>query len=172
MSDAFSPSTDELLGHNQRYAQDFGDSALDGAPTRRLAVIACMDARLDSDAALGLKNGEAHMIRNAGGVVTDDVIRSLCLSQRHLGTREVVLLHHTDCGLQLVDEAEFRDGLDAELGVKPTWSLEAFKDPYEDVRQSMQRIVTSPFVPYTEHVRGFVYDVSDGLLHEVTSLNV
>ena len=126
-----------------------------------------MDSRIDTFAVLGLGNGEAHIIRNAGGVVTDDVIRSLCLSQRFLGTREIILIHHTDCGLQKVDEAAFRDELQDELGVKPWWSLEAFTDPYEDVRQSIQRLTMTPFIAHKEHIRGFVYDVTDGLLHEV-----
>lgn len=167
MSDVFSPSTDELLVRNQDFARDLHDPDLASPPTAQLAVVACMDARIDTLAVLGLKVGESHTMRNAGGVITDDVIRSLCLSQRELGTREIILLHHTDCGLQGVDEAEFRDELNAELGVKPTWALESFGDPYEDVRQSMQRITMSPFVPYTDHLRGFVYQVADGLLHEV-----
>ncbi len=126
-----------------------------------------MDSRIDTFKILGLGNGEAHIIRNAGGVITDDVIRSLCLSQRLLGTREVILVHHTDCGLQKVDENEFRRELEEELGVKPWWSLEAFSDPYRDVAQSMQRLAMTPFLPHKEHIRGFVYDVTDGLLHEV-----
>ncbi len=126
-----------------------------------------MDSRIDTFAVLGLGNGEAHIIRNAGGIITDDVIRSLCLSQRFLGTREIVLVHHTDCGLQKVNEAEFRDELAAELGVKPWWSLEAFTDPYEDVRQSIQRLFMTPFIQHKECISGFVYDVTDGLLQEV-----
>ncbi len=126
-----------------------------------------MDSRIDTFAVLGLGNGEAHIIRNAGGVITDDVIRSLCLSQRFLGTREIVLVHHTDCGLQKVDEAEFREQLATELGVKPWWSLEAFTDPYVDVQQSIQRLRMTPFIPHKDSIAGFVYDVTDGLLHEV-----
>lgn len=136
-------------------------------PTRNLAVVACMDSRIDTFQILGLGNGESHIIRNAGGVITDDVIRSLCLSQRFLGTREIILIHHTDCGLQSVDEDDFRHELEEELGVKPWWSLETFKDPYLDVRQSIQRLLMTPFVPYKENISGFVYDVTDGLLHEV-----
>jgi len=167
MNQAFSPSTDELLTRNAEYARDFHDHELQVAPTRHLAVVACMDSRIDTFAVLGLDHGEAHIIRNAGGVITDDVIRSLCLSQRFLGTREIVLIHHTDCGLQKVDETSFRRELEAELGVKPWWSLETFIDPYDDVRQSIQRLYMTPFIPHKEHIRGFVYDVTDGLLHEV-----
>jgi len=137
------------------------------APVRRLAVVACMDSRLDVFAALGLNGGEAHVLRNAGGVITDDVIRSLCLSQRFLGTREIILLHHTDCGLQRVTEDEFKAQLEAELGIKPWWALESFGDPYLDTAQSMRRLDMTPFVPYKDHMRGFVYDVATGLLHEV-----
>ena len=117
---------------------------------------------------LGLNNGQAHIIRNAGGVITDDVIRSLCLSQRFLGTRAIMLIHHTDCGLEKVDEAEFRAELESELGIKPWWALESFSDPYADVRQSMQRILMTPFIAHKGNVRGFVYDVTTGQLREVT----
>jgi carbonic anhydrase len=161
------PSIGELVEHNRTYAADFHDAELQVQPTRHLAVVACMDSRIDTFAVLGLEHGEAHIIRNAGGVITDDVIRSLCLSQRFLGTREIVLVHHTDCGLQKVDEAEFREQLATELGVKPWWSLEAFVDPYADVRQSIQRLRMTPFIPHKDHISGFVYDVTDGLLHEV-----
>ncbi len=165
--DGFSPNADELVAKNATYAADFHDADLQVAPTRHLAVVACMDSRMDTFQLLGLGNGEAHIIRNAGGVITDDVIRSLCLSQRLLGTREIILLHHTDCGLQKVNPDELKAELEAELGVKPAWSFEAFSDPYADVRQSVQRIMVSPFVPHKDHVRGFVYDVTDGLVHEV-----
>lgn len=161
------PNIAELIEHNRTYAADFHDAELEVQPTRRLAVVACMDSRIDTFAVLGLGNGEAHIIRNAGGVITDDVIRSLCLSQRFLGTREIVLVHHTDCGLQKVDEAEFREELAAELGIKPWWSLETFGDPYADVQQSIQRLRMTPFIPYKDHISGFVYDVTDGVLHEV-----
>ncbi len=167
MSIPAQPSADELVARNARYAEGFDAADLQVEPRRRLAVVACMDSRIDAFAVLGLDNGDAHIIRNAGGVITDDVIRSLCLSQRFLGTEEVILVHHTDCGLQKVDEARFRDDLGRELGVKPWWSLETFHDPYEDVRQSIQRLYMTPFVPHKENIRGFVYDVSDGLLHEV-----
>lgn len=157
----------QLVSSNRSWADGFDDADLQVQPTRRLAIVTCMDSRIDTFAVTGLGNGEAHIIRNAGGVITDDVIRSLCLSQRFLGTREIVLIHHTDCGLQKVDEGEFREELAAELGVKPWWSLEAFTDPYEDVRQSIQRLYMTPFIRHKEHISGFVYDVTDGLLHEV-----
>lgn len=162
------PNVGRLLRHNRSYATGFHEADLQVQPTSRLAVVACMDSRIDVFAVLGLGHGEAHIIRNAGGVITDDVIRSLCLSQRFLGTREIVLVHHTDCGLQQVDEAEFRAQLAEEVGIKPWWSLETFNDPYADVRQSIQRLMMTPFVPHKEHISGFVYDVTDGLLHEVT----
>ena len=163
----FSANTDELVANNRLFAEHFGDAELHVEPMRNLAIVACMDSRIDTFKIIGLGNGEAHIIRNAGGVITDDVIRSLCLSQRNLGTLEIVLVHHTDCGLHLVDEAAFRDELAAEVGVKPWWSLEAFSDPYEDTRQSMQRIMMTPFIAHKEYVRGFVYDVATGLLNEV-----
>lgn len=164
----FRPNTDHLVAHNQRYVARFSDADLQVAPKLRLAVVACMDSRMDIFEILGLGNGEAHIIRNAGGVVTDDVIRSLCLSQRLLGTREVIMIHHTDCGLQKVNEAEFKAELERESGVKPWWALEAFDDPYQDVAQSMRRLRMTPFVPHRDHVRGFVYDVTTGSLTEVT----
>ncbi|MBN4047557.1 carbonic anhydrase [Acidimicrobiaceae bacterium AH-315-P05] len=167
MTSEFVPSVDSLIAHNATYAADFTDSALQVEPAKQMAVVACMDSRIDTFKVLGLGTGEAHIIRNAGGVITDDVIRSLCLSQRMMGTREIVLVHHTDCGLHLADEAAFQAELQAELGVKPWWSLEAFVDPFEDTRQSMRRIMMTPFIPYKDHVRGFVYDVQDGLLKEV-----
>ena len=136
-------------------------------PTRKVAVVACMDARLDLFAILGLAPGDAHLIRNAGGVATDDVIRSLTISQRKLGTREVVLVHHTDCGMLTFTEDDLRRELLEETGVKPSWSAEAFTDLDLDVRSSMKRIRASPFVPYRDRVRGFVYDVDDGVLREV-----
>ncbi len=164
---SFEPSTDELVQRNTEYAFEFHDSELQVQPKRQLAIVACMDSRIDTFAILGLGNGDAHIIRNAGGVITDDVIRSLCLSQRFLGTREIILVHHTDCGLQSVDEADFRANLDAETGVKPWWSLETFDDPFDDVRQSIQRLYLTPFIAHKEHIRGFVYDVTTGLLNEV-----
>lgn len=162
----FAPNTDELLANNARYAAGF-EEHLPVAPRRQLAVVACMDSRMDIFEILGLEHGEAHVIRNAGGIVTDDVIRSLAISQRVLGTREVILVHHTDCGMQKLTDDEFTASLEAELGVKPAWSLESFRDPYADTAQSIRRLRMSPFVPYLGHVRGFVYDVGTGRLHEV-----
>jgi carbonic anhydrase len=161
------PIADSLVAHNKEYAARFHDSELSLEPAAKLAVVACMDARIDAFAVLGLNNGDAHIIRNAGGVITDDVIRSLCLSQRFLGTREIVLVHHTDCGLQSINEAEFRKELNDEIGITPWWSVEAFDDPYDDVRQSIQRLYMTPFIQHKLHIRGFVYDVTDGLLREV-----
>jgi carbonic anhydrase len=167
MSDDFTPSADELVANNADYVAGFSDDHLPVAPSRQLAIVACMDSRMDIFEILGLGHGEAHVIRNAGGVITDDVIRSLCLSQRYLGTREVILMHHTDCGLQRVTEDAFKAQLEEELGVKPGWSLESFSDPFDDTAQSMRRLQQSPFLPHKQHVRGFVYDVDTGVLHEV-----
>lgn len=161
------PNIDELLVANREYSEGFHDGTLEVAPTRKLAVVACMDSRMDVFQLLGLKNGEAHIIRNAGGIVTDDVIRSLCLSQRLLGTREVVLVHHTDCGLQKVDAAAFKAEIEAEVGMKPWWAVESFKDPYLDVKQSVQRVLHTPFLSHKNLVSGFVYEVETGLLHRV-----
>jgi carbonic anhydrase len=137
------------------------------APSRRLAVVACMDARLNLFGVLGLREGDAHLIRNAGGVVTDDVIRSLAISQRKLGTREVVLVHHTDCGMLTFTDDEFRHELEDEVGIRPPWAAEAFRDLDADVRQSMARVRTSPYLPHRDAVRGFVYEVETGRLREV-----
>jgi len=167
MTEEFSPSVDELVSYNAEQAVDFADAELQVSPLRQLAIVTCMDSRIDTFKVLGLANGEAHIIRNAGGVITDDVIRSLCLSQRYLGTREIILVHHTDCGLQRVNEPEFRQELQDEVGVKPWWSVEAFNDPYIDVRQSIQRLLLTPFLQHKEHISGFVYDVTDGLLHPI-----
>lgn len=164
----FEPNADELVARNREFAESFADHDLQVRPMRRLAVVACMDSRMDTFRLLGLDHGEAHIIRNAGGVVTDDVIRSLCLSQRALGTREIILVHHTDCGLHQVSEDQFKAELEAELGIKPWWALESFGDPYADVRQSIQRLYLTPFVPHKDHIRGFVYDVRTGALTEVT----
>jgi carbonic anhydrase len=163
----FEPTADELVAGNERFAESFGDQDLQVSPTRQMAVVTCMDSRMDIFPLLGLGHGEAHIIRNAGGVITDDVIRSLCLSQRYLGTREIVLVHHTDCGLQMVTEDGLKAEIEAEIGVKPWWAVESFDDPYVDVRQSMRRLEMTPFVPYKDHVRGFVYDVLTGLIEEV-----
>jgi carbonic anhydrase len=157
---------DRLVEANQRYAAEFTDPGMDARPVLKVAVVACMDARLDLHAALGLKLGDCHTIRNAGGVVTDDVIRSLTISQRKLGTRSIVLIHHTGCGLEAITE-DFRTELEMEVGQRPSWAVEAFKDVDQDVRQSMQRVRTSPFLLHTDDVRGFVFDVKTGLLREV-----
>lgn len=158
--------TDELLANNRRYAESH-DGPLPLPPARQVAVVACMDARLDVYSILGLAPGEAHVIRNAGGVVTDDEIRSLAISQRLLGTRSVVLVHHTDCGMLTFTDDEFRRAIQDETGIKPPWAAEAFPDLAEDVRQSKARIAASPFVPHTDDVRGFVFDVATGILEEV-----
>ncbi len=141
---------------------------LDVAPRRHLAVVACMDSRIDVFGLLGLEVGEAHVLRNAGGVITDDMIRSLSISQRRLGTREIVLVHHTDCGLMRLSEDGFKAELEKETGMKPAWAVESFTDPAASVRQSMQRIRSSPFIPQRGQVRGFVYDVDSGELREAT----
>lgn len=163
----FTPSAEALVANNIRYAQSFDDRDLGVRPRRQLAVVACMDSRMDTFEILGLRHGEAHIIRNAGGIITDDVIRSLCLSQRFLGTREIILIHHTDCGLQMVSEDEFKLDLERELGIKPWWALESFSDPVADVRQSIARLRLTPFIPHKEHIRGFVYQTDTGLLVEV-----
>ncbi|MET8553382.1 carbonic anhydrase [Streptomyces sp. NPDC004959] len=165
----FTPSTsvtDRLVAANEAYAKTFTDPGMDARPVQKVAVVACMDARLDLHAALGLELGDCHTIRNAGGVVTDDVIRSLTISQRALGTRSVVLIHHTNCGLETLTE-DFRQDLEREVGQRPSWAVEAFTNAEQDVRQSMQRVRTSPFLVETNDVRGFVFDVHTGLLHEV-----
>ncbi|MCC7107275.1 MAG: carbonic anhydrase [Chloroflexi bacterium] len=159
--------TDELLSNNLRFAAAFDQGSLPTAPSKHLAVVACMDSRMDLFAMLGLEHGEAHVIRNAGGIVTDDVIRSLMISQRLLGTREVILIHHTCCGLQAVVEEELKAKIQAEVGLRPPFSLGAFSDLDGDVRQSIALVRTSPFIPHREHVRGFVYDVGTGRLREV-----
>ncbi len=159
--------TDELLENNARYAESFTGS-LPMAPAKGVAVIACMDARLNVYAILGLNEGEAHVIRNAGGVVTDDAIRSLSISQRLLGTREIILIHHTECGMLTFTDDGFKRTIQDETGIKPAWSAEAFADLNEDVKQSIARINASPFVPHKESIRGFVFDISTGKLNEVS----
>src|SRR5689334_14772197 len=159
--------TDEYLKNNEAYAASF-TGPLPLPPSRGVAVVACMDARLDVYRILGLKDGEAHVIRNAGGVVTDDEIRSLAISQRLLGTREVILIHHTDCGMLTFTDDGFKRAIQDETGIKPAWSAEAFPDLDEDVRQSIARIKASPFIPHTDAIRGFVFDVATGKLNEVT----
>ncbi|MGW5678026.1 beta-class carbonic anhydrase [Streptomyces sp. NPDC003860] len=157
---------DESLVNNEAYAASFG-GPLALAPARRLAVVACMDARLDIFAMLGLREGDAHVIRNAGGEVTEDAIRSLAISQRLLGTRRIMLIHHTDCGMQTFRDDEFKAEILGETGIRPPWAPEAFTDLDEDVRQSIRRIEVDPFVPHKNSIRGFVFDVETGLLREV-----
>jgi len=163
----FRPSADELLANNSRFVENFPDRGLALSPARRLAIVACMDSRMDIFQMLGLAHGDAHVIRNAGGVVTDDVIRSLVVSQRLLNTREIILIHHTNCGLQTVTEDGLKHEIEQEVGIKPWWAIETFADPYLDVRQSMSRLQSSPFVRHKDHIRGFVYDVDTGALDEV-----
>ena len=160
--------TDEYLENNARYAEGFS-GPLPLPPSKQVAVIACMDARLDVYRILGLAEGEAHVIRNAGGVVTDDQIRSLAISQRLLGTREVILIHHTDCGMLTFSDDDFRRQIEEETGIRPTWAAEAFPDLDSDVRQSIARIKASPFIPHKDEVRGFVYEVETGRLREVST---
>ena len=161
--------TDELLENNARYAEDFDKGDLPIPPGRGLAVVACMDARLNVPALLGIAEGDAHVIRNAGGVVTDDAIRSLVISQRLLGTREVMLIHHTDCGMLTFRDDEVKDAIEADTGLRPAFALEAFGDLEGDVRQSIGRVRANPFVPHKEAVRGFVYDCASGRLGEVAA---
>jgi len=160
-------ATDELLANNQRYADGFS-GPLPMPPAKGVAVVACMDARLNLYALLGLEEGQAHVIRNAGGAVTDDGIRSLAISQRLLGTREIILIHHTDCGMLTFTDDDFRAAIQADTGIRPAWSAEAFSDLDADVRQSIARIKASPFIPQKDSVRGFVFDVATGKLNEVT----
>jgi len=159
--------TDELLANNERYADGF-TGPLPMPPAKGVAVVACMDARLNVYALLGLEEGQAHVIRNAGGVITDDEIRSLAISQRLLGTREIILIHHTDCGMLTFTDDDFKAAIQADTGIKPAWSAEAFSDLDADVRQSIARIKASPFIPQKDSVRGFVFDVATGKLNEVT----
>jgi carbonic anhydrase len=160
--------TDELLANNEQYASSFHKGELPLPPAKKVAVVACMDARLNVYGALGLREGDAHVIRNAGGVVTDDGIRSLAISQRLLGTEEIVLIHHTDCGMLTFTDDEFKASIQQDTGIKPEWAAEAFGDLDEDVRQSIARIKASPFIPKTDSVRGFVYEVETGRLREVS----
>ncbi len=159
--------TDNLLKNNESYAQKFNKGALPMPPGKKVAILACMDARLNPYGMLGLAEGDAHVIRNAGGVATDDAIRSLVISQRLLGTQEIVLVHHTDCGMLTFKDDEVKKQIEAETGIRPSFALEAFPDSDKDVRQSMARIKASPFIPHKDHVRGFVYDVKTGRLREV-----
>ncbi len=160
--------TDELIESNRTYADSFAKGDLPLPPARKVAVVACMDARLDPARMLGLEEGDAHVIRNAGGVVTDDVIRSLTISQTLLGTEEIVLIHHTDCGMLTFTDDELRARIERGTGIKPAWAPEAFADLDADVRQSIARIQASPFIPHRDRVRGFVYKVENGRLREIT----
>jgi carbonic anhydrase len=163
----FSPNADELLRNNAAFAAHHTDRQLVAAPRRRLAVVSCMDSRMDMFQMLGLQHGEAHIVRNAGATVTDDVIRSLSLSQRTLGTREIIVIQHTECGLFQLDEPEFKATIESETGVRPWWALESFTDVHANVRQSMARLLLSPFILHKRDVRGFVYDVHTGRLEPV-----
>jgi carbonic anhydrase len=161
--------TDDLVAHAKVWQQRFEPEAQTSPQPRcHLAIVACMDARLDLFGILGLAVGDAHLLRNAGGVVTDDMIRSLAISQRKLGTREIILIHHTDCGMTRVTDDGFKDGVEQETGIRPAWAVESFSDPEANVRQSINRIRHSPFLPHRDAVRGFVYEVDTGVLHEVS----
>ncbi len=160
-------STDQLLENADAYAASFDKGDLPIPPDRKVAIVACMDARINLYGILGIAEGDAHIIRNAGGVITDDQIRSLAISQRLLGTEEIILIHHTDCGMLTFSDDEFREQIRVETGIKPPWAAEAFSDLDADVRQSIARIQASPFIPVKDSVRGFVYDVHDGTLREV-----
>ncbi|MDQ4001313.1 MAG: carbonic anhydrase [Actinomycetota bacterium] len=160
--------TEDLLQNNKRYAESFDKGDLPLPPGKGVAVVACMDARLNVYGMLGLQEGDAHVIRNAGGVITDDEIRSLAISQRLLGTREIILIHHTDCGMLTFSDDELKQQIQDDVGIKPHFPMESFSDLEEDVRQSIARIQASPFVPHKESVRGFVYEVETGRLREVT----
>ena len=159
---------DQLLENADAYAETFDKGGLPLPPARRIAIVACMDARLNPHALLGLEEGDAHVIRNAGGVITDDEIRSLAISQRLLGTEEIMLIHHTDCGMLTFKDDDLRRQIQDDCGVKPAWAAEAFDDLEEDVRQSIARIKASPFIPRKDSVRGFVYEVETGRVREVT----
>ena len=160
--------TDDLLKNNEEYARGFDKGDLPLPPAKGVAVVACMDARLDVHAMLGLELGDAHVIRNAGGVITDDEIRSLTISQRLLGTQEIVLIHHTDCGMLTFTDDEVAGQIEADTGVRPPFALESFSDLDGNVRDSIERIKTNPFIPRKDAVRGFVYEVETGRLREVT----
>ena len=161
--------TDDLLKNNEEYARGFDKGDLPLPPAKGVAVVACMDARLNVYGMLGLQEGDAHVIRNAGGVITDDEIRSLVISQHLLGTTEIVLIHHTDCGMLTFTDDEVKDQIQADTGIRPEFALESFSDLEGDVRQSMARIQASPFIPHKDAVRGFVYEVETGRLREVAA---
>ena len=160
-------TTDDLLANNERYASSFDKGDLPVPPARKAAVVACMDARLNVYGILGLDEGDAHVIRNAGGVVTDDAIRSLAISQRLLGTEEIILIHHTGCGMLTFTDDDFKRSIEQDTGIRPEWAAEAFDDLDADVRQSINRVKASPFIPHRDTVRGFVYEVETGRLREV-----
>jgi len=160
-------ATDRLIENSEAYASNFDKGGLPMPPAKKVAVVACMDARLIPTRILGLEEGDAHVIRNAGGVVTDDEIRSLAISQHLLGTEEIILMHHTDCGMLTFTDEEFRDRLERETGERPAWSAESFDDLEENLRESADRIRKSPFVPRKDAIRGFVYEVETGRLREV-----
>jgi carbonic anhydrase len=159
--------TDELLSNAERYAATFDKGDLPLPPARQIAIVACMDARLNPYGLLGLSEGDAHVIRNAGGVITADELRSLAISQRLLGTQEIILIHHTDCGMLTFTDDGFKAAIQDEIGIKPTWAAEAFTDLDADVKQSIGRIKADPFIPLKDSVRGFVYEVGTGKLREV-----
>ena len=158
----------DVLANNTRYEEGFTAGAQHAPPARNLAVVACMDARLDTHKLLGLGEGDAHVIRNASGVVSDDVIRSLVISQRFLSTREIMLIHHTDCGVLGFRDDDAKDAIEAETDLRPAFALEAFRDLEQDVRQSIARIQANPFIPLKDKIRGFIYDCATGLLNEVS----
>ncbi len=160
--------TDDLIANNEQYASAFDKADLPLPPARKVAVVACMDARLHIHGLLGLDDGDAHVIRNAGGVVTDDAIRSLAISQRLLGTEEIILIHHTGCGMLTFTDDEFKADIEKDTGIRPEWAAEAFPDLEGDVRQSIARVKASPFIPNKDSVRGFVYEVETGRLREVS----
>ena len=159
-------AVDDYVRNNEEYARTYVGGQ-PSPPAQHVVIVACMDSRMNIYRMLGLNDGEAHVLRNAGGVVTDDVLRSLAISQRLLGTSEIMLIHHTDCGMQKTTEDKFKGAVEAETGIRPHWSVEAFADAEQDVRQSIGRIKVSPFIPHKDSVRGFVFDVATGRLNEV-----
>jgi carbonic anhydrase len=160
-------STEQLVANNGKYVAAFAKGALPMPPGKKVAVLACMDARLDPARALGLEEGDAHVIRNAGGVASEDAIRSLLISQRLLGTEEIIVIHHTDCGMLTFTDGAVKDAIEADTGIRPSFALEAFPDLEADVVQTIARIQASPFIPHKDHIRGFVYEVDSGKLREV-----
>ena len=160
--------TDDLLENAHTYGAAFDKGELPMPPGLHIAIVACMDARLNPDGLLGLSEGDAHVIGNAGGVITDDEVRSLVISQRLLGTREIMLIHHTDCGMLTFTDDEFKEQIEADTGLRPGWTPESFRDPAADVKQSLARIAANPFIPHKDSVRGFVYSVTEGTLTEIT----